>query len=394
MCSHRHVARQPGLLTIAMSRVVIDLSSDAPPRAIQLDLSRDRPWYKLSLPGTQHWPAFSQPAQDPLRCWPDKYSADLDTPAWSRVMDWCGVAGFHKSVKVDTGFEPYTVNYAFNYLFESIPNAYDARKKTLVYDVRNEADFERKQRNYYAALQFMHHYPKDERMQAELGLSYTTFYQQIQPTIYGMAAGIDFLEWQLRLWDYNHTEHFPERVLTTFDGFPIHVCCSSNKWVARLTKSKKYQDWVLKADLGITLTGFLVDYSLQLGVRNDARMWMEHTARRARMYPWEYALGDKAYVGCPEFLTEYKDYGNMTASHYRWNNTLQFYRARNEHAVMEVKTGRQTLDTKWRGSFIGLASILKIVVHMVALQDRMKGPKYDCFGPWPVCPDSIVARYY
>ena len=30
---------------------------------------------------------------------------------------------------------------------------------------------------------------------------------------------------------------------------------------------------------------------------------------------------------------------------------------------------------------------------MVALQERMLGPWYDCFGPWPVCPDSIVRRY-
>ena len=42
--------------------------------------------------------------------------------------------------------------------------------------------------------------------------------------------------------------------------------------------------------------GFPVDYSLQLGVRNDARKWTEHTARRARVYPWEYMLGDKVQL--------------------------------------------------------------------------------------------------
>lgn len=379
---------------MANSRVVIDLSSDAPPRGFVPNPSRERPWYKLSLPGTQRWQAFPNPAQDPLLCWPDKYSAELDTPAWEHAMDWRGVAGFHHSVKADTGFEPYTVNYAFNYLYDSVPIAYDNRGKALLFDARNEADAARKKRNFYAALQFIQHYPCSNRMGSALGLSQYTFSQQVQPTIFAMSAGIEFLDFQLRMWDYNHTEHFPERVLTSFDGFPIQVCCSKNKWVSRLTKSKKYQAWVVKADLGITLTGFVVDYSLQLGVRNDARMWMEHHMRRARMRPWEYALGDKAYVGCPEFLTEYKDYGHLTEPQKRWNNILQFYRARNEHAVKEVKTGRQSLDTKWRGSFIGLAAILKIVVHMVALQERMKGPKYDCFGPWPVCPDSIVARYH
>ena len=55
--------------------------------------------------------------------------------------------------------------------------------------------------------------------------------------------------------------------------------------------------------------------------------------------------------------------------------------------------GRKALDTTWRGSFFGLAAVLRIVVHMVTLQERMLGPRYDCFGPWPVCPDSIVRRY-
>ena len=44
------------------------------------------------------------------------------------------------------------------------------------------------------------------------------------------------MDWQLRVWDYNHTEFFPERVLTSFDGFPIQVGGSGNKWVRRLTK--------------------------------------------------------------------------------------------------------------------------------------------------------------
>ena len=177
-------------------------------------------------------------------------------------------------------------------------------------------------------------------------------------------------------------------------GFPIQCGGSSNKWVSRLTKSKKYGTHVVTADLGIMLgPGFPVDYSLQLGVRNDSRKWMGHTARRARVYPWEYALGDKAYVGCPEFLSEYKDYGSLDDNKRAWNDQLQFFRGRNEHLVAAIKHGRNSLSTTWRGSFLGLASVLRIVTHMVALEERMLGPRYDCFGPWPVCPDEIVRRY-
>ena len=79
------------------------------------------------------------------------------------------------------------------------------------------------------------------------------------------------------------------------------------------------------------------------------------------MQPWEYALGDKAYVGCPEFLTEYKDYGRLTAHQRGWNEMLQFFRGRNEHLVAAIKQGRKALDTQWRGSFLGLASVIHIL---------------------------------
>jgi hypothetical protein len=50
-----------------------------------------------------------------------------------------------------------------------------------------------------------------------------------------------------------------------------------------------------------------------------------------------------------------------------------------------VVDGRMALCTKWRGSFSLLAAIMKIAVHMVGLEERMKGPRYDVFGPWPAC---------
>lgn len=159
---------------------------------------------------------------------------------------------------------------------------------SLLFINEKEAHFNTKKRNFYAALKYIQHYPAGHEMPSTLGMTHPTFYSQVQPTIFQMARHIDFLDWNLRLWDYNHTEHFPERVLTTFDGFPISVCHSSNKWVARLTKSKKYNAYILKADLGIMLgPGFPVNYSLQLGVRNDSRMWNENLGRRCRMYPWE-----------------------------------------------------------------------------------------------------------
>ena len=36
---------------------------------------------------------------------------------------------------------------------------------------------------------------------------------------------------------------------------------------------------------------------------------------------------------------------------------------------------------------------VQLPVHMVGLQERMKGPRYNVFGPWPVCPPHIAAQY-
>ena len=133
--------------------------------------------------------------------------------------------------------------------------------------------------------------------------------------------------------------------------------------------------------------------------RNDNVMWTgkkgrskQDPRRKNQMYPWEYAFGDKMYIGCEEFICEYKG-KVLTESKVQFNNMLQFFRGRNEHMVQQVKNNRGALTTKWRGSLFDLAAVLRVIVHMVTLQERMRGPRYDVFGPWPVCPDEIVRQY-
>ena len=102
----------------------------------------------------------------------------------------------------------------------------------------------------------------------------------------------------------------------------------------------------------------------------------------------------KAYVGLAEFLTEFKLHKGAELSELQleWNEMLQFYRGRNEHLVAEIKNGR-CLEEQWRHSYPLLCAVVRLVTHMVALQERMLGPRYDVFGPHPVCPDEIVSRY-
>ena len=77
----------------------------------------------------------------------------------------------------------------------------------------------------------------------------------------------------------------------------------------------------------------------------------------------------------------------------RFNKTVQHYRGRVEHIIGQVVDNRMALCTTWRGSFTLLAAVMKIAAHMVGLQERMKGPRYDVFGPWPVCPPHIAAQF-
>ena len=83
----------------------------------------------------------------------------------------------------------------------------------------------------------------------------------------------------------------------------------------------------------------------------------------------------------------------LDAQQIEFNRIVQHYCGRVEHVIAAIVGGRNALCTKWRGSIALLAAILKIAVHMVGLQERTKGPRYDVFGPWPVCPPHIAAMY-
>ena len=58
------------------------------------------------------------------------------------------------------------------------------------------------------------------------------------------------------------------------------------------------------------------------GVRNDARLFQEDLFLQRRICPWEYGLGDKAYVGEPQILTEWKG-SNLSVEQMRFNVTVQ-----------------------------------------------------------------------
>ena len=84
---------------------------------------------------------------------------------------------------------------------------------------------------------------------------------------------------------------------------------------------------------------------------------------------------------------------NLPRSSVEYNLVIQHYRGRNEHLISEWKHSRSALSSTWRNSFSLLAAVMKLSAHMVGLIERMRGPRYDCFGPWPMCPTSVADMF-
>ena len=165
-----------------------------------------------------------------------------------------------------------------------------------------------------------------------------------------------------------------------------------------LTKSKKYQHFVFKCDLGIMAwPGLIVNYAgLQLRVRNvtfACGTTIESVAVECTFGSGMWAT--RCMMAAPNSLHSSRIMVLSLVSNWRGmsNDMLQFYRGRNEHMVSVVKDGRAALDTRWRISYHLLCAVVRLVMHMCALEQRMLGPRYDVFGSWPVCPDHIVRRY-
>lgn len=179
-----------------------------------LDIAQTQPWSSVWVP----------PARDPLRVWPDEYDPAVENQAWANdpLGPWGSIKPFKKGIKRDTGMDPAAFNYAYMALHDVIPCG-EISRGVPRYDPRNEADLEARRRNYYAALSYIHRYPKYEDMESTIGVSGYLFSTQVGPAIYNMREHAHFMDMGLRFWDYNHTADFQERILWSVDGWPAEV---------------------------------------------------------------------------------------------------------------------------------------------------------------------------
>ena len=50
--------------------------------------------------------------------------------------------------------------------------------------------------------------------------------------------------------------------------------------------------------------------------------------------------------------------------------------------VSKFKQRYKLFNERWRGQFATLRAATQVCIHVCTLQERMKGPRYDVFGPW------------
>lgn len=163
-----------------------------------------RPWYRLTLPGTTQFCAFppprlynNTPALDPLLVWPDVWS-DVHADAWRKALVWDVNGRRTASITTDVGFNLETLNYVFNDVYSHIPSTRNTSNGQLGFEATTTQHHEKKMTNFRAALTYIHQYPRFDHMQSILGMSRASFVNWVQPTLYSMAAAVNYVDWNLR----------------------------------------------------------------------------------------------------------------------------------------------------------------------------------------------------
>ena len=91
-------------------------------------------------------------------------SAGDPVAARKRVCPGCGGAGhtaFPQSAQVhaETSFQQYTLNCAFEDLYDCLPSGKGRTGGTLIYDADTQAQVDTKKKNFFTAFRFIQSYP-------------------------------------------------------------------------------------------------------------------------------------------------------------------------------------------------------------------------------------------
>eukprot|EP00966_Prymnesium_polylepis_P004052 92572-Prymnesium_polylepis.1 len=93
------------------------------------------------------------------------------------------------NLRVDCGYEPFAMNYAYNALFDHIPSGTSRDGKVVLFKAESREEHLRKQQNFCRTFAYIQQYPKqyNNTMQTVLGCSKGVFLQQVVPTLFSVA---------------------------------------------------------------------------------------------------------------------------------------------------------------------------------------------------------------
>ena len=219
-----------------------------------------------------------------------------------------------------------------------------------------------------------------------------TFYNNIIPIIYLCAEHLDEIRWDDRLAFGNHHELADDFITFICDGFPQLVWNPVDPLMRSLLfVPDKYAAVVYKLHIAIDLVGNVVHFcGLHLGTTPDPLIW-ENTAASHPTERNEFGLGDLAYKGCDDIVTNFvalAQYGPITALEDAYNKRMNKVRARVEHAVAEHVEGKQMFQGTYRGEPALLEASHLLYAHANRRARKFTGPKYPApsakYGPHPI----------
>ena len=154
----------------------------------------------------------------------------------------------------------------------------------------------------------------------------------------------------------------------------------------------KYNHCCVKIILGVTFMGTIVHYTgPHIGTMNDNVILQRYPPA---MEPWEWALGDGAFLNNWHVLVKFQQPANglLTPEEVYFNVIFNYWRLRVEHIIGEVKNHDMFMGV-FRGSNILLKAALDLTVHLTNIKLKMALPRYVTCGSWGHRPGSAPSIY-
>lgn len=285
-------------------------------------------------------------------------------------IDWSSFGDCHQ----DTGYPEEVLSYIYN--------KYSPQTDLL----DNPQDLYRYFQLLYIFIfriySFIHMYPCKRWSKRILQCSDFYFHCKLKPIMHWLRNNLNEIHWEERLYEFNHTSHFPYFVTGAVDTFPVRVQHPKNSELCRALFNPKYGTTVYKVELIVDFLGRITSFSgPHLGTKYDGHLFLKNWNKHP-LHPSEFLLGDGHYAYLPYCIGPFKQPsgGALSLEEYYVNAVISFYRSRVEHMNARFEK-HYAFRTPFRGGVESLTDILHITAHTTNVYNHFY-PSYEFVGPW------------